>query len=39
VTAPSAPTFSFDPELKRKLLFTALALLVYRPARTSPRRA
>ena len=30
MTAPSAPTFSFDPELKRKLLFTALALLVYR---------
>jgi preprotein translocase subunit SecY len=30
VTAPSTPTFSFDPELKRKLLFTGLALLVYR---------
>ncbi len=30
MTAPSAPTLSFDPELKRKLLFTALALLVYR---------
>ena len=30
MTAPSAPAFSFDPELKRKLLFTALALLVYR---------
>jgi len=30
VTAPSTPTFNFDPELKRKLLFTALALLIYR---------
>jgi preprotein translocase subunit SecY len=30
VTAPSAPAFSFDPELKRKLLFTGLALLIYR---------
>jgi len=30
VTAPGTPAFSFDPELKRKLLFTALALLIYR---------
>ncbi len=30
MTAPSAPAFSFDPELKRKLLFTGLALLIYR---------
>jgi len=30
VTAPSTPAFSFDPELKRKLLFTGLALLIYR---------
>lgn len=30
MTAPSTPTFNFDPELKRKLLFTALALLIYR---------
>ena len=30
MTAPSTPAFNFDPELKRKLLFTALALLLYR---------
>jgi len=30
VTAPSTPAFSFDPELKRKLLFTLLALVIYR---------
>jgi len=30
VTAPNTPTFSFDPELKRKLLFTLLALVIYR---------
>jgi len=30
VTAPNTPAFSFDPELKRKLLFTGLALLIYR---------
>ena len=30
MTAPNTPAFSFDPELKRKLLFTALALLIYR---------
>ena len=30
MTAPGTPTFSFDPELKRKLLFTLLALVIYR---------
>lgn len=30
MTAPRAPSFSIDPELKRKLLFTALALVIYR---------
>ena len=30
MTAPNTPAFSFDPELKRKLLFTGLALLIYR---------
>jgi preprotein translocase subunit SecY len=30
VTAPRVQGFSLDPELKRKLLFTALALLIYR---------
>jgi len=30
VTAPRAASFSIDPELKRKLLFTALALVIYR---------
>jgi len=30
VTAPNTPSFSFDPELKRKLLFTLLALVIYR---------
>jgi preprotein translocase subunit SecY len=30
VTAPNIPRFSLDPELKRKLLFTALVLLIYR---------
>jgi preprotein translocase subunit SecY len=30
VTAPRAPALSIDPELKRKLLFTLLALLIYR---------
>ncbi len=30
MTAPRAASFSIDPELKRKLLFTALALVIYR---------
>jgi preprotein translocase subunit SecY len=30
VTAPNVPAISIDPELKRKLLFTALALVIYR---------
>ncbi len=30
MTAPGTPALSIDPELKRKLLFTALALLIYR---------
>jgi preprotein translocase subunit SecY len=30
VTAPRVPAFAIDDELKRKLLFTGLALLIYR---------
>jgi preprotein translocase subunit SecY len=30
VSAPRVPAFAIDPELKRKLLFTLLALVIYR---------
>ena len=30
MTAPRVPAFAIDPELKRKILFTLLALLIYR---------